>query len=152
MRVILAALAACTLAGCEAPSPATNYDLVLLKCDGGTTAEGKCVKIDRVGAELAFLVNPQNQQVQITIVSDPDHDWFGRGTSMVHDCKVVDARNWDCDAGDGIRTTYTMARGHFYSATVGGPPPDYYSTGITGWRRWGLKLGALTPREALDYE
>jgi hypothetical protein len=46
-------------------------------------------------------------------------------------------------------TISSMMKGQFYRSYTGGDGPDFYSSGLSGWRYWAVYLGILSSGQAI---
>lgn len=137
-----------------------DRDVTVLKCEGLYDQNFRCLKIAGKGSELTLTVNTATQKVQLDVTEYND-DFFP-GQIILENCSVVDHNNWKCVSAvrskPGTKpefeviSTSGMFRGHFYKATEGGVPPHYYSSSVSGWRRWMVKLGVWNYEQAQQYD
>lgn len=138
----------------------TDRDVTVLKCEGVYDQNFRCLKIAGKGSEMTVTVNSATQKVQLDVTEFNDN--FFPGQLILDKCSVVDHNNWKCvsevRSKPGTKpeieviTTNGMYRGHFYSATEGAEPPHYYSSSVSGWRRWMVKAGFWNYEQAQQYD
>lgn len=136
--------------------PIHTENVLEIKCkiDDGFDANHHCNHADKVGASFNIRINTWTQKVLFD-VTRPDGNWF-EGASILDNCKVVDAANWECTKEDKLGTTGLtsetgMIKGQFYRSYVGGIGPNFYSSGISGWRYWVVYLGIMSASQAIKF-
>ncbi len=123
-----------------------------LYCAGGLDTDMRCLKIAHAGAVLDITVNPQTRAVQVSVVKN-DGDWFVKQMIYEH-CAIVDAENWKCEEqfqkslNGGWTETNGMYKGRFYRTGVGGIPPDFYDSSISGLAYWLVRFGVISLQSA----
>jgi hypothetical protein len=130
-------------------------NVTLLYCDKtGFDENNKCLKIDRIGADLKIIPSRATQEVAIWVTKN---DGLWRESFQLDTCSVVEADEWECTIHSGAKPdptidTFATHHGHFYRSLVGGGLPNWYSSGVSGWCRFWMQLGVLSPEKAQSYE
>jgi len=134
----------------------TNVLEIKCKANDLFDAEKRCNNFSSVGATFKITVNTSTQQVLFD-VTKTDGNW-SNGAFLLDSCRVVDASNWECIRTDHINNVLLkadyvlrvgMTKGQFYRSYTGGDGPDFYSSGLSGWRYWAVYLGILSSGQAI---
>lgn len=135
-----------------------STDVLEIKCKANDLFDAgkRCNNFAGVGASFKITVNTSTQQVLFD-VTKTDGNW-AQGAFLLDSCRVVDASNWECIRTDHINNVLLKAdyvlrvgtlKGQFYRSYTGGSGPDFYSSGLSGWRYWAVYLGILSPVQAI---
>lgn len=121
-----------------------NNEFLEVKCSPGTSfdADFQCTQPGfSQGALLRVFPERTSQKVLIKI-EKRDDNWL-TNELYLKNCDVISDEQWKCTIPHGeMERTYAVSNGTFYSSLIGGPPPDFYTTSISGFRLFLLNIGA----------
>jgi hypothetical protein len=150
---IIAALSV-ALAGCDCPFSATR--VVQIKCvtDTGLDQDKRCLKPERLSAEIEIRVNKATRQVHVSFLNSRG-EWFLKDFTL-DDCTIADSDNWSCTRTIGARGTraymvskYSMTDSRYFHSLTGDGTPAFYASGISGLTYWAWHYGLISKAIAM---
>lgn len=133
-------------------NPADSTEYLEIKCSprASLDKDRKCEGSDiSPGARIRILVNQYSNTVIMKVIENNSQyfgDWF-----ILDDCRVVSSSDWKCghsSINEKITSDYGVSNKQYFHSTTGGGSPDFYTSGISGWRLLAYKWGLLDLKQA----
>ncbi len=121
----------------------SGNEFLEVKCAPGTSfdADYGCTQPNFTQGALLKLFPDKGSQKVLIKVEKRDNNWL-TNELYLKNCDVISDDQWRCPISHGeTERTYAVTNGTYYSTLIGGAPPDFYTTSISGWRLFLVNIG-----------